>query len=101
MTLVWGVPVAIVEVVDVVTVDHGLMTAARTMLMIAVLHVLRVRRLALVPMTVVLAMDMAVMEIVDVIAVGHRRVFAVWPVHMGVIGMRTTSAHASLLAKFR
>jgi hypothetical protein len=101
MTLVWGVPVAIVEVVDMVAMDHRLVTAARTMLMIAVLDVFRVARLALVPVALVLAMDVAVMEVIHVIAVRHRRVFAVWRVRVGVIGMRTTSAHASLLVKSR
>jgi hypothetical protein len=96
-----GVAVSVVEVVDVVAVGHRLVTAARTVLVVAVLPVLRVDWLALVPMAVVLAMGVAVMEIVHVIAVLHRRVFAIWSVHMGVIGMGTAAAHSILLANPR
>ncbi len=98
VTVVCGVAVPVVEVVDVVAVGHRLVTAARTVLVVAVLPVRRVDWLALVPMAVVLVMGVAVMEIVHLVAVLHRRVSARWSVHVGVIGMGITAAHSILLA---
>lgn len=92
------VAVAVVEKVHVVAVLDRLVTAARSVLVVAMVGVLGVDALALVPVAVVLTMDVAVVEVVDVVAVYDRCMTAIGDVLMlmilvkGVRGARVDSA---------
>jgi hypothetical protein len=87
VAFVLGVPVAVVQMVDVVAVRHGGMTAALAVLM-GVPVVRRVTaRLALVPVAFVLTVQMPVVRVVDVVAVPHLGVTAVRTVDVLVGGV--------------
>ena len=72
-----GVPVAVVDVVDVVPVQHGLVSAALAVLVVVALVGDVRARLALVVVAVVRGVQMAVVCVVDVVAVRYRLVSAV------------------------
>jgi len=76
VTVVEGVAVAVVQVVDVVTVPDRLVAAAWPVLVIGVVGVLGVGAFTLVPVTVVVVVHVSVVEVVDVVAVDDRRVAA-------------------------
>ncbi len=77
MVVVCRVPVAVVDVVDVVTVRDGDVTAALAVHM-GVLGVFAVRcRFALVVMAVVSAMQVAVVHVIDMVTVRDRDMAAV------------------------
>jgi hypothetical protein len=68
-----GVPASIVDVVDMVTVRDGHMSAALAVNMgMTLMHRVTAGRLAFVVVIVVRSMKMTVMHIVDVITVGDR-----------------------------
>jgi hypothetical protein len=78
---------AVVQIVDVVPVRHGGMSAALAVL-VGVPVVRRVAaRLALVPVSRVLAMQMSVVRVVDVVPVPHLGVAAVRTVDVLVGGV--------------
>jgi hypothetical protein len=87
VALVGGVPVAFVEIVDVVAVQDALMSAvlAVPVLMTLVRHM--PAGLALVPVPLVLAVQMPVVRVVDVVLVGDLGVTAVRAVGVRVGGV--------------
>lgn len=83
MTLVSGVPVAVVHVVDVVTVRHGRVAAAFPVC-VRVPGVLTVLTdLALIDVTLMFAVQMTVVHVVDMVLVRYRHMPA--PLAMGVV----------------
>ncbi|GAB3205730.1 hypothetical protein GCM10027262_12070 [Nocardia tengchongensis] len=87
MTVVCRVPVAVVDVVDVVAVRDRDVAAALAVHM-GVLGVFAVgRRFALVVMALVCAMQVAVVHVVDMVAVRDRDMAAVRAVDVLVIGV--------------
>jgi hypothetical protein len=87
VAVVLGVPVAVVQIVDVVAVRHGGMPAALAVLM-GVPVVRRVTaRLALVPVSRVLAVQMPVVRVVDVVPVPYLGVTALRTVDVLVGGV--------------
>jgi hypothetical protein len=78
---------SVVQVVDVVAVQHALVSAARAVLVVVALVGRVPVRLALVPVAAVLTVQMTVVRVVDVISVRHLRVSAVEAVGVGVGGV--------------
>lgn len=96
---VLGVPVPVVDVVDMVTVRHRDVAAAlAVMVFVSAVHGV-LGGLALVHMVGVHAVQVPVVGVVDVIAVRHRDVAAVGAVLVGVIGVRVMLGfrHGTLL----
>lgn len=85
---VHGVEMAVVQVVDVVTVGDGLMAAARAVPVRMVGVGEASRHVALVPVVVVGVMQMAVVDVVDVVAVHDRGMAAIGAVHVGMFVRR-------------
>lgn len=81
--VVRGVPVAVVEIVDMVAVQDALMAAAVPVPVFVPLVGDMVARLALVPVAAVLAVQMPAVGVVDVVPVRHLGVSAV-----GAVGVR-------------
>jgi hypothetical protein len=79
-----GVKMAVVQVVEVVSVRNRCMPAAGSVLMrmLAVFHALI--HVAFVPMVAVLVVTVAVVHVVDVIVVLNGHMPTAGPVHMGV-----------------
>ena len=96
MIAMGGVPVAFMDVIGMVSVPHGFVTAlvAMAVLVLAVGHV--VLKHAFVPMAVVVPVDVTVMEIVGVVPVLDGDVAAVVAMGMAVhfVGVVGGSAHA-------
>ncbi|APU17060.1 hypothetical protein UA75_25830 [Actinoalloteichus sp. GBA129-24] len=87
MPVVDGVPMPVVDVVDVITVWHRDVSTALAVL-VAVCGVLDVHRgIALVEVPVVRPVQVSVVRIVDVVAVGHGDVPAARPVLVLVAGV--------------
>ena len=80
-----SVAMAVVHIVDMVTVFDRLVATAGAVLMVAVVAVFGMSATALIPVPVVLAVHMAVVEVVDMIVVRDRSVAAVRPVQMGMV----------------
>ena len=99
VAIVEGVAMAVVDVIDVISVRNGLVSAAGPVLMVIVIVVGDVfGRNALVPMAVMFAVSVAVVDEVDVVAVGDRLVSAVGAVGVGVILMNCArGAHGEFL----
>lgn len=100
---VGGVEVPVVQVVDVVSVRHLLVTASGSVL-VGVLGVFDATPgLAFVPVVAVLVMEMPVVDVVDVVAVFDGHVAAVGTVHMGMrmIGdaIDGGTGHASIVSR--
>jgi hypothetical protein len=101
VTVVLMVKVTVDEIVDVIAMRNGGMTAAGTMAMRGVMRAagvplrarLRVRRThpdgVFVDVAVMVVVQMPVVEIVDVIVVADREVSTVVSVNVAVIRMRT------------
>jgi hypothetical protein len=87
VSAVCGVPVLVVDVVDMVAVGDGLV-AATLRVLVVVTRVLDVgTRFALVPVPFVLPVQMAVVHVVDVALVPESGVPAVWAVCVVVSGV--------------
>ncbi|SQI00070.1 Uncharacterised protein [Corynebacterium minutissimum] len=84
VSVVSGVAVAIVQVVDVIAVRNGDVAAALAVLVIVILVNVVLGRLALIPVALVLAVDVAIVNVVDVIAVRESDVAAAFTVGVGV-----------------
>lgn len=69
MTLVRGMTMPVVQVVDVVIVGHGLVTAVRTVLVVGVGRMSCVGGLTFVPVVFVLPVHVSIVEIVDLVRV--------------------------------
>ena len=82
------VAVPVVDVVDVVAVGDGFVSAVGAMYVVVILMGHVFGRHTLVPVPVVLAMGMAVVDVVDVVAVGDGLMAAVGSVGMSVVFMR-------------
>jgi len=82
-----GVKVPIVQVVDMVAVGDGHVSAvgAVNVLVMRVLHTFV--QVARVPVILVTVVKMAVVHVVDMVAVGDRHVPAVGPVNVRVFGV--------------
>ena len=87
VTVVEGVTVAVVDVVDVVTVGDGDVAAPRSVLVLVVFVDGVSGGFALVPVALVLAVQVAVVDVVDVVVVGDGDVAAARSVLVFVIGM--------------
>ena len=88
VVVVTCVPVAVVEVVDVVAVFDRLVAAVGSVLVVVVVvHGMERHRVALVPMIAVGVMGMAIVEVVDVSLVIHGDVAAVGSVEVGMLGV--------------
>ena len=86
MVAVLGMAVAVVDVVDVVTVGDRLVSTIWAVLVIGVVVMYNVlTRRALVPVVSMLAMRVAVVDVVDVIAVRDRLVSTVRAVDVWVL----------------
>ena len=86
-----GVPAPVVDVVDVVAVRHGHVTAALAMDVVVILmHGVAVR-FAFVVVTVVLTVKVAVVHIVDMVAVRDRDVTASFTMDVVVINVLAVS----------
>jgi hypothetical protein len=82
-----GVPVTVVEVVDVVAVQDALMAAVLAVPVLVPLVRDMPTGLALVPVALVLAVQVPVVRVVDVVLVRHLGVSAVLAVRVGVGGV--------------
>ncbi|STC77683.1 Uncharacterised protein [Corynebacterium minutissimum] len=87
VSVVSGVAVAIVQVVDVIAVRNGDVAATFAVLVIVVLVNVVLGRLALVPVALVLAVDVAIVNVVGVISVLESDVAAAFTVVVGVLFM--------------
>jgi hypothetical protein len=86
---VGGVAVPVVDVVGVVPVRDGHMTAVSAVhVVVPVVHGVLAGR-ALVEVVVVLTVQVPVVAVVDMVPVRYRHVPAAVPVRMGVTGVRT------------
>ena len=85
VSVVGGVAVAIVQVVDVIAVRNGDVAATLAVLVIVVLVNVVLGRLALVPVALVLAVDVAIVNVVGVISVLEGDVAAAFTVGVGVL----------------
>ena len=89
MVAVLGVPVTVVDVVDVVTVRHGDVTAALPVVVVVAAAVLGMPgALAFVGVIGVHAVQVTVVHVVDVVTVRDGDVAAARPVRVVVIGVR-------------
>lgn len=87
MTVVVRMTVAVVDVVDMVAVRYGYVSAPHIVAVTVVLvHGVR-GRLALVGVAVVVAMEVAVVHVVDMVGMGHGHMAAAGAVLMGVLGV--------------
>ena len=86
-----GVPAPVVDVVDMVPVRHGHMTAAVTVDVVVILMHGVARRFAFVVVTVVLSVKVAVVHVVNVVAVRDRDVAASFTVDVVVINVLAVS----------
>jgi hypothetical protein len=86
-----GVPAPVVDVVDMVPVWHGHMTAAVTVDVVVTLMHGVVRRFAFVVVTVVLSVKVAVVHVVNVVAVRDRDVAASFTMDVVVINVLAVS----------
>jgi hypothetical protein len=86
-----GVPAPVVDVVDMVPVWHGHMTAAVTVDVVVILMHGVVRRFAFVVVTVVLSVKVAVVHVVNVVAVRDRDVAASFTMEVVVINVLAVS----------
>lgn len=103
---VWVMQVAVHQVIDMITMRHRLMAAARPVDMIcrmavalmtwrAALWIVRIHRQAvLVNMITVLMVQVTIMQVINVTIVLDRRVTATGLVFMVVVGMLRASTHA-------
>ena len=82
-----GVPAPVVDVVDMVSVRHGDMTAAVTVDVVVILMHGVARRFAFVVVTVVLSVQVTVVHVVDMVAVRDRDVATSFAVGMVVINV--------------
>ena len=85
VTVVGCVAVAIVQVVHVIAVRDGDVTAALAVHVIVVLVNVVLGRLALVPVALVLTVDVTVVQVVSVIVVGEGNVAAALAVGVRVL----------------
>jgi len=81
------VPATVVDVVDVVPVRHGHVTAPVTVDVVVILMHGVVRRFAFVVVTVVLSVEVAVVHVVDMVAVRDCDVAASFTVDVVVISV--------------
>jgi hypothetical protein len=86
-----GVPAPVVDVVDMVPVRHGHVTAAVTVHVVVILMDGVVRLFAFVVVTVVLSVQVAVVHVVDMVAVRDRDVAASFTVDVVVISVLAVS----------
>jgi hypothetical protein len=87
VAVVLGVPVAVVQMVQVVAVCHGRVPAALTVPVVVPFVRHMAPRLALVPVSRVLPVQMSVVRVVDVVPVPHLGVTAVRAVGVLVGGV--------------
>lgn len=85
VTIVGGVAVAIVQVVHVIAVWDGDVTAALAVHVIVVLVDVVLGRLALIPVALVLTVDVTVVQVVSVIVVREGNVAAAFAVGVRVL----------------
>lgn len=86
-----GVPAPVVDVVDMVPVRHGHMTAAVTVDVVVILMHGVARRFAFVVVTVVLSVKVAVVHVVNMVAVRDRDVAASFTMDVVVINVLAVS----------
>ena len=86
-----GVPAPVVDVVDMVPVRHGHMTAALTVDVVVIFMHGVVRRFAFVVVAVVLSVQVAVVHVVDMVAVRDRHVAASFAMDVVVIDVLAVS----------
>jgi hypothetical protein len=97
MTLVLGMTVTVVDVVDVVAVVDGRVPTIRAVA-VTVVSVLRMRYVgAFVPVTGVFEVGMPLVEVVDVVIVLDGGMAAVGPMGVGVVLVGGVSAHGQFL----
>lgn len=89
-----GVPAPVVDVVDMVPVRHGDMTAAVTVDVVVVLMHGVARRFAFVVVPVVLSVKVTVVHVVNVVAVRDRDVAASFTMDVVVINVLAVSCGA-------
>jgi hypothetical protein len=92
MARMGGMPVAVVDVVDMVAMRNGLVAAALTVLMSPMFLGFHMGGLALIPMVTVGMMDVSIVKVVDVVLMLHRGVSAFRTMDMGVVVM-TVAGH--------
>ncbi|OLT54300.1 hypothetical protein BJF89_16925 [Corynebacterium sp. CNJ-954] len=88
VSVVSGVTMPVVDVVDVIAMGDGDVPTARSVLVLVVFVDDVLRGLALVPVAVVLAVQVALVGVVDVVAVGDGDVAAVGAVLVVVVLVR-------------
>jgi hypothetical protein len=93
---VWRVPVRAVEVVDVILMRDGLMSATVPMGVVVILGGDVSAHRVLVVVVSVQVMRMAIVEVVDVAVMLHRDVATGWPVVVVVIGVCRVGGHGML-----
>jgi hypothetical protein len=86
-----GVPAPVVDVVDMVPVRHGDMTAAVTVDVVVIFMHGVARRFAFVVVTVVLSVQVTVVHVVNVVAVRDRDVAASFTMDVVVINVLAVS----------
>jgi hypothetical protein len=89
-----GVPAPVVDVVDMVPVRHGDMTAAVTVDVVVILMHGVARRFAFVVVTVVLSVQVTVVHVVNMVAVRDRDVAASFTMNVVVINVLAVSCGA-------
>ncbi|MGH3659527.1 MAG: hypothetical protein ACRDUA_23005 [Micromonosporaceae bacterium] len=80
-----GVAVAVVDIVDVVAMGHGNMSATLAVGVVVAIVGRVLSRLTLIEMPVVGAVQVAVVDVVDVVAMGHGNVAATLAVGVVVV----------------
>jgi hypothetical protein len=85
VSVVEGVAMPVVHVVEVIAVFERLMPAFRAVLVVAVIRVVCVHLLALVPMPLVEMVNVPIVEVVDMIAVVDGGMSAFRSVLVGVV----------------
>ncbi len=104
VAVVGGVAVPVVQVVGVIVVWHGNVTALRPVLMVMTFMGRMLRVPAFIHVVIVDAVDMAVVRVIGVIAVREPEVAAALAVGVRVIGVRgvlNKTRHAVILPESR
>ena len=92
VTVVGGMAMPVVQVVEMIAVRDRLVTAVRAVLVrVGDVHHVEDLGVALVPVAFVVVVGVAVVEVIDVIAVAHGDVAALGTVHVVVLGWASWS----------
>lgn len=96
--VVAGVAMAVVQVIDVIAVLDGVMSAPRAVhVIVGEVHDVQRRRITFVPVAAVIMMSVAIVQVIDMIAVAHRDVATVRTVHVLDVLLRSMGGMSGMV----